>query len=63
MKARLPAAVYELAMRLGVKTEDDRSSVRLTQTGRMKRNLEVESWMAFTATQAISTRDCEFEWR
>jgi len=24
MKARLPAAVYELAMRLGVKTEDDR---------------------------------------
>ena len=62
-RPRLPAAVYDLAMRLGVKPTDRRSSVRLTQTGRMKRKLGVESWMAFTATQTISTRACEFDWR
>jgi hypothetical protein len=62
-RPRLPAAVYDLAMRLGVKPSDQRSSVRLTQTGRMKRKLGVESWMKFTATQTISTRACEFDWR
>lgn len=62
-RARLPAAVYDLAIRLGVKPDDNRGSVRLTQTGRMKRNLDTRSWMAFTASQTISTRACEFDWR
>src|SRR5271165_3030553 len=62
-RARLPAAVYDLAIRLGVKPDDNRGGVRLTQTGRMKRNLDTQSWMAFTATQSISTRACEFDWR
>lgn len=61
--ARLPDAVYGLAMRLGVKPTDRRSSVTLTQTGRMKRKLGAEAWMAFTATQTISMRACEFDWR
>ncbi len=59
----LPASVYDLALRLGVNAKDHRSSVRLTQTGRMKRKLGVEAWMTFTATQTISTRACEFDWR
>ena len=29
----------------------------------MKRSLDTQSWMAFTATQTISTRTCEFDWR
>lgn len=29
----------------------------------MKRNLDVDAWMDFTATQTISTRVCEFDWR
>lgn len=62
-RARLPAAVYDLAIRLGVKPDDNRGSVRLTQTGRMKRDLDIKSWLAFTATQTISTRACEFDWR
>lgn len=60
---RLPAAVYDLAMRLGVKPDVKRSSVRLTQTGRMKRSLNTESWLSFTASQTISTHVCEFDWR
>ncbi len=60
--ARLPAAVHDLAIRLG-QPDDDRGVVRLTQTGRMKRSLDAQSWMAFTATQTISTRACEFDWR
>jgi hypothetical protein len=62
-RARLPAAVYDLAIRLGVNPDDARGSVKLTQTGRMKRSLDTGSWMAFTATQTISTRACEFDWR
>ena len=62
-RARLPAAVYDLAVGLGEKPEDNRSSVRLTQTGRMKRDLDVEAWLAFTAAQTISMRSCEFDWR
>jgi hypothetical protein len=62
-RARLPAAVCDLALRLGVNPGDRRSGVRLTQTGRMKRKLGVDSWMAFTATQTISARACEFDWR
>ncbi|MFN0217839.1 MAG: DUF6920 family protein [Hyphomicrobium sp.] len=62
-RARLPAPVYDLALRLGVKPGDNRSTVRLTQVGRMKRSVDVDAWMDFTATQTISTRDCEFDWR
>lgn len=60
---RLPAAVHDLAIRLGVRPDDNRGLVSLTQTGRMKRSLDAQSWMAFTATQTISTRACEFDWR
>ena len=63
MKQRLPIAVYDLAMRLGAKPGDDRSTVTLTQSGRMKRNLDVDAWMDFTATQTISTSACEFDWQ
>jgi hypothetical protein len=59
----LPAAVYDLAMRLDVKPGDNRSTVTLTQTGRMKRSLDVDAWMDFTATQTIATRACEFDWQ
>jgi len=62
-RAGLPTAVYDLAMRLGVKPDENRDGVRLTQTGRMKRSLDTQSWMAFNATQTISTRACEFDWR
>lgn len=62
-RAQLPAAVYDLAMRLGVRPEGHRSEIKLTQTGRIKRNIDAESWMTFTATQTISTRACEFDWR
>jgi hypothetical protein len=61
-RARLPAAVYELAIRLGVNPDAHHGDVTLTQTGRMKRSLDTEDWMAFTATQSISTRACEFDW-
>jgi hypothetical protein len=62
-RVRLPAVVYDLAMRLGVKPDDNRGGVKLTQAGRMKRKLGAQSWMAFAATQTISTRTCEFAWR
>ncbi|RST81024.1 hypothetical protein EJC49_24235 [Aquibium carbonis] len=29
----------------------------------MKRKIEVDSWMSFSATQTISTQACEFDWR
>jgi hypothetical protein len=49
-RARLPAAVYDLATRLGVKPGDNGRGVKLTQTGRMKRKLGALSWMAFAAS-------------
>ena len=60
---RLPAAVHDLALRLGADPKINRSSVKLTQTGRIKRNIQKESWLSFTATQTISTRECAFDWR
>ena len=63
VRERLPAVVYDLALRLGVKPDDNQSTVKLKQTGRIKRNLDTESWMTFTATQTISTRGCEFDWK
>lgn len=38
-------------------------TVRLTQTGRMKGDLSARAWMAFTASQTLSTQGCEFDWR
>ena len=29
----------------------------------MRQNLKSASWIAFTATQTLSTRDCAFDWR
>ncbi len=60
-RTRLPWAVYDLAMRLGVNPESSCSCVRLTQTGRMLRSLDSTSWMTFTATQIISTVECAFD--
>jgi len=60
--AKLPPAVYDLAMRLGVKAGAHAQVIRLKQTGRLKTKLEATSWMPFTATQTISTRRCEFDW-
>ena len=62
-RARLPAAAVDLAIRLGAKPDDNQDVVMLTQTGRMKRSLDTHSWMGFTATQTISTRASEFDWR
>ena len=62
-RARLPAAVYDLALRLGANPEMNRTTVELTQSGRLKRQIGAASWMSFTATQTISTRECAFDWR
>jgi hypothetical protein len=63
IRKRLPAAVYELARRLGASPEIRLATVELTQTGRMKQRLGATSWMSFTATQTISTSECAFDWR
>ncbi|MEP6563896.1 MAG: DUF6544 family protein [Mesorhizobium sp.] len=63
IRKRLPAAVYDLALRLGAKPEMGRTTVKLTQTGRMKQRLGATSWMSFTATQTIDTHECAFDWR
>ena len=63
IQLHLPEAVHDLAIRLGVKPRDNPARVSLTQTGRMKRDLDSEAWMSFTASQTIWTRACEFDWR
>lgn len=63
IRKRLPAAVYDLALRLGVNPEMHRTTVKLKQTGRMKQRLGATSWMSFAATQTISTCECAFDWR
>lgn len=63
MRARLPATVYDLAIRLGVCTERISASVILTQTGRMKNKIDSDAWTTFKASQTISTRRCAFDWR
>lgn len=62
-EARLPAAVNDLAIRLGANTQPSIGGVRLRQAGRMKTRFEAKSWLSFTATQTISTRECGFDWR
>jgi hypothetical protein len=59
---RLPAAVYDLALRLGANPEMNRTTVNLTQTGRMKPGGAAQ-WISFSAKQTIATRECAFEWR
>ena len=59
---RLPAAVYDLALRLGASPNSATRTVHLKQAGRMKPKLDATSWMSFTATQTISTRTCAFDW-
>jgi len=63
IRQRLPAAVYDLALRLGANPEMSRKTVKLKQTGRMKQRLGATSWMSFTATQTIDTGECAFDWR
>ena len=60
--ARLPAAVYDLALRLGANPRLGSTSVRLGQSGRM-RQIGDRRWMAFRAKQDISTLHCAFDWR
>ena len=61
-RLRLPAAVYDLGRRLGADPALRRSTVRLTQTGRIKPD-GAGRWMRFCARQTIATLDCAFEWR
>ena len=58
-----PAAVRDLALRLGARQEEAARTVRLTQVGRMKRALGQDAWMSFRASQMMSPRRCEFAWR
>ena len=62
MRSRLPAAVHGVAERLGVKSGDGRSAVRLSHTGRMRQKATA-SWTAFTARQTIALDRCEFDWK
>lgn len=62
-KARLPAAVFDLALRLGANPQQVPTGVKLTQMGRMKRKLGTENWMKFKAKQTISAHHCAFDWR
>ena len=62
IRARLPAAVYDLALRLGANPRLSSTSVRLRQSGRM-RQIGDARWMAFRAKPDISTLRCAFDWR
>jgi len=60
---RLPAAVRDLALRLGAIEGKPPRDIRLRQSGRMKQKLDSAAWMDFTATQSISVKACGFDWR
>lgn len=60
---RLPAAVRDLALRLGAIEGKLPRDIRLKQSGRMKQKLDSAAWMDFTATQSISVKACGFDWR
>lgn len=60
---RLPAAVRDLALRLGAIEAKAPRDIRLKQGGRMKQKLESTTWMAFKATQSIAVTACGFDWR
>ena len=63
-RIRLPDVVYDLALRLGVKSNrEPTSAVLITQSGLMKRKIDTDFWMKFDATQTISVNHCAFDWR
>ena len=62
IRARLPPAVYELALRLGADPQRRCASVSFRQKGRM-RQVGGAFWMGFHAKQTISTLRCLFDWR
>lgn len=62
-RSDLPAAVVDLAVRLGAKFAPGGSHIALLQKGRMKRALGKDAWMAFTARQTIESWTCGFAWR
>jgi hypothetical protein len=61
--ARLPAAVHDLAMRLGANPQGQSQRVTLEQVGRMKLSLDAKRWTPFTARQDIWSETCAFDWR
>jgi hypothetical protein len=61
-RERLPAAVYDLAIRLGANPSLHRPMVTLRQTGRMK-DIGATRWMTFSATQTMNSGTCGFDWR
>jgi len=58
----LPQAVLDLARAHGVTDDDARTTVTLTQTGRMQVK-PGGRWMGFTARQTFATRACAFDWQ
>ena len=62
-RSDLPAAVVDLAARLGAKFVRGGSHIALAQKGRMKRALGKDAWMTFTARQSIKSATCDFSWR
>jgi hypothetical protein len=62
LRARLPAAVYNLAIRLGASAKRTPAMVRLSQTDRMRQD-RPSRWMTSKAQQTIATGRCSFEWR
>lgn len=62
-RSAIPATVHDLAVRLGVKAEGNPVAVKLAQKGRIKRKIDTESWLSFTAIQSISVNECAFDWR
>lgn len=61
-QSRLPSAVLDLALRLGVDPAGGARDIHLTQKGRMKSNLASSKWMAFTAKQWLAADRCAFGW-
>jgi hypothetical protein len=57
----LPAAVRDLAARLGVPADTAVSAVAFSQTGRMRQDAD-SAWMRFGAAETMATEDCCFRW-
>ncbi len=62
LRARLPSAVVDLALRLGADPVANRTRVRLRQSGQMRQDVAT-AWMPFTARQTLATDRCDFDWR
>ena len=67
LRGDLPAAVIDLAARLGVPAAPagppHAAIVTLAQTGRMLRAPGTDRWLSFTARQTIAANVCNFAWR